>query len=122
MIAEEVVGVDVDSADLTRHPQLDDAVVMARHALPPSFPAIHPLTVVGVFVREVDSPSWFQQIFLSGKELVSSIQGHTTNSVCGQIHQPCECRRLQIERSFHLSPVGAVYDRAYFASGGQKRA
>src|SRR5262245_63449547 len=116
MIAEEVVGVDIDSADLTRRPQLDDAVVMARHALPSSFPTIHPLAAVGVFVREVDPPSWFQQVFLSGKELVSRVYSHATHSSCGQIHQPAECRRLQIERSFHLSPASADHPLSFGSS------
>ena len=47
-VAREVGRVGADATNHTRLPQLDDAPVVAGHALAPGLPPVHPLYCVGV--------------------------------------------------------------------------
>ncbi len=52
VVAGEMAGVDVETVDDRRRGERDDRVVVARSALAPRFPAVHPLAVLVVFVRD----------------------------------------------------------------------
>jgi hypothetical protein len=68
-----VVGVDV-SLDDPGGTELDHGLVVAFGALAAAFPAVHPLAVFGVLVRDEDPATRLQQVFLAGEELVAGSQ------------------------------------------------
>jgi hypothetical protein len=70
MIAQEMIRIDVDLLDHAAQPQLNYTPIMSRSAATARFPAVHPFTAVRVLIRNENSPTWFQQILLLGKELI----------------------------------------------------
>ena len=62
MIAEEMVGVDVEPRDHARRSEPQDAPVVARPALAARFPPVHPLAAVGVLVGDEDAAPGLQQV------------------------------------------------------------
>src|SRR5215471_10931594 len=87
MIAEKMIGVYVHAADYARQSQFDNAPVMARHALTPRLPAIHPFAPLRVFVGKKDASAWLQQVLLLSEELIACYERLAAELFLGEINQ-----------------------------------
>src|SRR3954467_14253346 len=99
MIAEEMIGIDVDLLNDAAQTQLNDTPIVSRRASPPRFPSVHPFAVVGIFIRDKHAAPWLEQILLLGKELIVRQQNATTNALRSQIDKACGGRCLWISRA-----------------------
>jgi hypothetical protein len=72
MIAEEVIGVDVDTFDDARQAQFDDAPVVTGAALSAAFPAVHPFAVFGVFVGNENASAGLEQVLFFSEEFIAA--------------------------------------------------
>ena len=70
MIAEEMVGIDVDGANDSAQTELDDAPIIAGNAPPARLPAVHPFAVVGEFVGNENSTPGYEQMFFFREKFV----------------------------------------------------
>ena len=87
MIAEEVVRIDVDLFDDAAQSQLHDTPIVSGRAAAASLPSIHPFAAVGVLVRNEDSATGLQEIFLLREELVVREERDAADAGRGQIDQ-----------------------------------
>ena len=67
MVTKEVRGINIHNAYLSWHPQLTDTPVVTLTSFAATFPAIHPLTVIGVSVGIPDSLMRVNEIVLTRK-------------------------------------------------------
>ena len=94
MIAQEEIGIYVESNDPSGCCQLDHGPVVPRRTLAAALPTIHPFAPVGIFIGDENTPARFDEIFLFGKKIVGSIQHFSTEAPGGEVGQFGECRGI----------------------------
>ena len=86
-----MIRVDVDLLNDSAQSQPDDTPIMSRRAPTPCFPPVHPFAAVGVFIRNENSATGLQQIFLFRKKFVVSDQRNASNARRCQIDKTGGC-------------------------------
>jgi hypothetical protein len=70
VIAKEVIRIDVDLFDNSAQSQLNDTPIMPGRAPAARLPSVHRFPAIGILVRNEDSTTRFQKVFLLGEKLV----------------------------------------------------
>src|SRR5580704_19745813 len=87
IIARKKARVHYRPAQNSRQPQPHDAPIRSRSPSPPRFPAVHPLSLGGVFPLEKNRLRALQQIFLGREKFVVRHQHAAAQPLRGQIHE-----------------------------------
>src|SRR5689334_10630755 len=98
MVPQKVICVDVDGLDNATQSQGDDAPVMSRSSAPPRLPSVHPFAAIGVLIRDENSATGLEQIFLLREEFIVREQGLSANALGREVNQAWWHRILRIHR------------------------
>src|SRR5690349_21922290 len=82
-----MAGINHEAVNDAGQTQANDTPVESRRSPASCFPAVHPLSQVGVFTFDKDRCAWFQQILFRRKELVVGELNGAPETLGSQINQ-----------------------------------
>src|SRR5438105_3252095 len=85
MIADEMIGFDIDLPNDAAQSQLNDTPIMSRRAAAAGFPSVHPFAARGVLIGNEDAATWLEKILLRREEFVVREQCDATEPSGGKI-------------------------------------
>src|SRR5688572_24098235 len=85
MVTQEMVGVDIQSHNLSGRCQPDDHPVVAFGPFPAAFPSIHPFTSISIFIRNKNSAPRLDKVFFCRKEIIRTDQYFSSEFFRGKI-------------------------------------